>query len=191
MYKRQRVTRSVRLGALLDDADKETLTALGIDDPTQIDIEGMTTTAAGGVLLGLKSPVDSGGALIWHLADPDALLRTGALASAGLTLWGRVLLTVMADGEHVPGGIADLLELPDGTLLVTATASGAADPKSQDGALFHVAGIPGLSNPTLVHTFPGLKPEGVARTRTGDGLVVVFDTGAETPLWTEVPWSAT
>jgi len=186
-----RVTHSVRLGDLVDDAGKDTLAALGLGDPKALDIEGMTATAEGGLLLGLKSPVGPKGAQIWHLANPDVLLQTGDLSKAGLTLWGHVPLTIMADGEPTPAGIADLLELPDGTLLVAATASGAADPKSQDGALFKVAGQQGLPNPTLERTFPGLKPEGLARAASGENIVVVFDTGAQTPLWTELQWSAT
>ena len=34
------------------------------------------------------------------------------------------------------------------------------------------------------------KPEGLARSGSGDAIVIVFDAGAEAPLWMEQPWPA-
>jgi multidrug resistance efflux pump len=186
-----RATASVRLATLLDDAGAEALAQLGISDTATLDIEGMTATAAGGLLLGLKGPVGAQGeALVWQLPKPDALLATGEASAGGLSLWGRLPLTITADHRVVAAGIAELLELPDGTLLVAATAAGAVDPLSQDGALYRVHGPAGAAAPVLVQTFPGRKPEGLSRSAKGDAIAVVFDAGAGTPQWTELPWPA-
>lgn len=182
-----KATGSVSLAKLLDAS---TLGALALPDSNDLDIEGMTATAAGGLLLGLKGPVDGKGAPIWHMPDPDRVLANGALDSGDLVLFGHVPLTVRVNGAAVRGGISDLLELPSGELLVTATSAGAIDPRSQDGALFLVDDRSKLASPRLLWTFPALKPEGVALGPQSDALVLVFDAGAATPQWMEQPWPA-
>jgi hypothetical protein len=183
-----RVLASTSLADQLDAAGNQFLTTLGLTDTDDLDLEGLTSTRAGGLLFGVKQPVASDGAAIWHLADPAALLA-GNLAGAGLTRWGAVPLTVQAAGAPRPAGIADLLELADGTLLIASTASG-ADPTTQDGALWLATGKDGLASPRLLRTFPGLKPEGIALRHDGAALVVVFDTSAAPGLWMELPWPA-
>jgi multidrug resistance efflux pump len=186
-----RASAMVALAGLLDSAGRDTLAGLGLPGTADLDIEGMTATAAGGLLLGLKGPLGPRDeAQIWHLGRPDALLATGELAAGQLALWGRVPLTVQGDGANMPGGIADLLELPDGSLLIAATAAGSTDPTRQDGALYHVADRAGLAQPRLVRSFPGRKPEGLARSGSGNAIVIVFDAGADAPLWMEQPWPA-
>jgi multidrug resistance efflux pump len=185
-----RASAVVALAGLLDGAGRETLADLGLKSSADLDIEGMTVTATGGLLLGLKAPLGPrDDAQIWHLERPDALLAAGDLAAGQLKLWGRVPLTVSADGATAPGGISELLELPDGSLLISATATG-PEPTRQDGALYHVADRAGLAQPRLVRSFPGRKPEGLARSGSGDAIVIVFDAGAEAPLWMEQPWPA-
>ena len=184
-----RVLASTSLADQLDAAGKPFLTALGLTSTADLDLEGMTPTASGGLLLGLKQPLDAADrAPIWHLARPDQLLA-GNLADAGLTPWGAVSLTVQADGAPRPAGIADLLELADGTLLIASTASG-ADPTTQDGTIWLADGQAGLAAPRKLRSFPGLKPEGLALRQDGAALVVVFDTGAAPGLWMELPWPA-
>jgi multidrug resistance efflux pump len=183
------VTAHVSFAKLLDRLDAQGLAALGLDDTASLDIEGMTATRAGGLLIGLKAPVDLEGAPIWHLANPEALLAGGSISDAGLTLWGHVPLRVRADGADVAGGISELLELPDGRLLVATTAS-AGDPSTQDGTLYVVDGRAAIGTPTLVRTFEGLKAEGLAMNAAGDAIAIVFDTGAATPRWMELRWPA-
>ncbi len=184
-----RATGSVRLASLLEAAGASTLAALGVDDLDALDIEGMTATAAGGVLLGLKGPVDAEqGAAIWHLRAPEALLA-GDLAAAGLSLWGRVPLRVNADGREVPGGIADLLEL-DGELLIATTAALVDEPRTQDGAVVLASPREQAAAPRVLARFPGAKPEGLARNAAGDGFAIVFDAGDATPRWLEQRWPA-
>jgi hypothetical protein len=182
------VTTSVRLARVLEKADSGTLEALGVTDLDALDIEGMTATSEGGLLLGLKSPVD-GSAIVWHLGDPDGLLAGRSLADVGLRVWGRIPLRVVADGADAPAGIAELLELPDRSLLVAATSANPPDPSAQDGIVVHVA-RDRLDAPRRVLATPGLKPEGLALAPRGDAIAIVFDTGASTPLWMEMPWPA-
>jgi hypothetical protein len=150
----------------------------------------MTATAGGGLLIGLKQPLDAEGhAPLWHLPRPDALLAGESPTAAGLRRIGAVSLQVEADGESRPGGISELLELPDGSLLIATTASG-ADPPRQDGGLWHARGPDDLAGARLVRRFPGLKPEGLALAPDGAAVVIVFDTGAAAPQWMELPWPA-
>ena len=175
----------VHLARLLEGAGPDVLAGLGLAGLDDLDIEGMTATAGGGLLLGLKAPLGPRGALVWHLESPDALLATGRLAAGALSQRAQIPLTVTADGAAVPGGISELLELDDGTWMIAATASG-LDPRTQDGALFHVD--PDSAAPRRVRSFPGLKPEGLAQ--SGAALVVVFDAGDDTPQWMEQRWPA-
>lgn len=185
-----RATASVQLATRLEALGGEALAQLGLPDTALLDIEGMTPSAAGGLLLGLKGPVGPRGeALVWHLPFPERLLATGEASAGGLALWGRVPLTVVADGAPAPAGIAELLELPDGSLLIAATAAG-SEPQVQSGALYHVRGRDAAAEPVLVRTFPGMKPEGLSRSAEGDAIAVVFDAGGGTPQWTEHPWPA-
>lgn len=183
-----RVTASTELATALDAAGSERLAELGLVDTNTLDIEGITATRDGGLLVGLKSPLDDNGdAIVWHMAAPDRLLATGRLADGEVRPLLRVRLPITADGAQVGGGVSDLVELPDGDLLVTATAA-TGDPTSQDGALFRVTRATGAV--TLVRTFPGRKPEGVALGATGDTIAVVFDAGAGMSSWLELPWPA-
>jgi hypothetical protein len=186
-----RVTASVRLAKLLDESGADVLARLGLASTAELDIEGMTATTAGGLLLGLKGPLGPRNeAIVWHLPRPEELFATGEASAGGLAAWGTIPLTVTADGATAAGGIAELLELPDGTLLVAATAAGALEPASQSGALYRVDGRAGVATPALVRTFPGRKPEGLSRSADGAAITVVFDAGAGTPQWTEHPWPA-
>lgn len=185
-----RLAGRVHLAALLDAAPPELRARLGVEGTGALDLEGMTVTAAGGLLLGLKAPLSAEGrALIWHLPHPERLLAGEGLVAAGLAPWGSAPLTVTADGADAPGGVSELLELDDGSLLIAATASG-TDPATQSGALWHAKDRAGLAAPTRVRVFPGLKPEGLARSPGGDAIAVAFDTGDAAPLWMELPWPA-
>ncbi|MCY1070210.1 HlyD family efflux transporter periplasmic adaptor subunit [Nannocystis sp. RBIL2] len=180
---------SVSLAEQLE-RDPALLAALGLADTAELDLEGMTATAGGGLLLGLKQPLDAEQrAPIWHLPHPDALLAGATPSAAGLRRLGAVALRVETNGGPVPGGISELLELPDGSLLIAATASG-ADPQRQDGGLWHAAGIDDLAHARLLRRFPGLKPEGLALRPDGQAIVLVFDTGAAAPEWMELQWPA-
>ncbi len=185
-----RAEAQVRLAERLDEGGAALLSTLGLTDTQHLDIEGLTATARGGLLLGLKEPLDERGeAVIWHLPKPDALLSGSGAVEAGLQRLGTVPLRVRADGLDVPGGISDLLELPDGSLLLATTKSG-EDPGSQDGAVWHATSLDELAAAKKLVSFPGLKPEGLALRADDAAIVVVFDTGDAPPPWTEFPWSA-
>jgi hypothetical protein len=63
----------IRLAERLDEGGPALLATLGLTDTTALDLEGMTATSRGGLLLGLKEPLDERGeAVIWHLPQPDA-----------------------------------------------------------------------------------------------------------------------
>lgn len=185
-----RVEAQVRLAERLDEGGAPLLATLGLTDTQHIDLEGLTATARGGLLIGLKEPLDERGqAVIWHLPRPDSLLAGASAAEAGLQRLGTVPLRLTADGKDVAGGISDLLELPDGSLLLATTKSG-EDPQSQDGAVWHAPGLDELASARRLVSYPGLKPEGLALRADDAAIVVVFDTGDAPPPWTEFPWSA-
>lgn len=181
-----RVDGEVHLAELLD-ADSVQATALGLSEGTRhLDIEGLATRA-GALYLGLKAPLDAQGkALIWRIASPASLFDKKSLANAGASTWARVRVDVEVEGKPTPGGISDLLFLPDGKLVITSTPSTA---DGDAGALWRVdAPESGALAPNLVKKFPGLKPEGVTPSLSPDKLMVVFDTGGGAPLFEEIPW---
>jgi hypothetical protein len=148
----------------------------------KLDIEGMALDEDGGLLLGLKSPVDKQGkAIIWKVRSPKLLAKRG-LRSEDITRVGAPELTVSADGKRVPGGVSELLRLPDGTLLLASTASD-LDPETQSGALY----LSDKGSVKKLRTFKGEKPEGLAYSNDGRSIVVSFDRGAQVPAWTIIP----
>lgn len=181
-----RVDGEAHLAELLD-ADSVQATALGLPNGTRnLDIEGLTTRG-GSLYLGLKAPLDvQGKALIWKIASPSALFEGKPLANSGASLWAHARVDVEVDGKNTPGGISDLLFLPNGTLVLTSTPS-VAD--GEGGAVWRVdAPEAGVLNPVLVKRFPGLKPEGISQSLSQDKLMVVFDTGGGAPLFEEILW---
>lgn len=179
---------AVHLVGLLEGLAPEKLEELGLADTKRLDVEGLAVYE-GALLLGLKSPLDADGrAILWRLERPEELFETGRLDPSRLRVWAKVGLEVEADGRPAPAGIADLLALPDGTLVLAATAA-AGDPDRQSGALFQVhEPAPGNLDARRFRVFEGHKPEGLALSPSPGRLVVAFDTGGADPLWTEIPW---
>lgn len=183
-----RVDGSVRFAELLAGLSPTERAALGIEDMDALNIEGLTRDGAG-LLIGLKGPVDAEGrAPIWRLARPEVLVRTGSLDGAGLEMWGRVHLQVEAEGQTVPGGIASLLRLPDGRLLIGATASGIKT-QNQSGSLWVATrDDAGEITARRVQIFAGLKPEGLALSPQPGRIIVAFDADTDQPSWIDIPW---
>ena len=183
-----RVNGTVHLATLLDALSPERKEALGVDEAAELDIEGLCAHE-GGLLIGLKSPLRGDGkAMVWRLDRPDRLFDTGSLEDAGIAPWGALKMSVLADGKDVPAGISEILSLPDGALLIAATAASGNPDKQVGGLWWAGAGEDGLLNAVKVRDFEGLKPEGLALSPTPGRLVVTFDTGGDAPLWTELPW---
>lgn len=184
--------RKVHLAKLLDKLPVEKLKALGLNDTKDLDIEGMTKTARGGLLIGLKSPLDEdGNALIWHLKKPKTLFQTKNLDQGELKLFGKVRLEVKADGSNAKGGISELLELDDRSLLITATLAVGDAKKSQTSSLWHSGRTVG-ENKALgakkLRDFPNRKAEGMSFSADGKHIVVVFDAGSKNPDWAKIKW---
>jgi multidrug resistance efflux pump len=195
-----RVDGEVHLAELLD-ADPARATALGLPEGTRaLDIEGLAFQG-GALYFGLKAPLDAqGNAMIWRAASPSALFDArptatarvaddkgpGRLADAGLSLWARARVDVELDGKPTPGGISDLLFLPDGSLAMTSTPSTADGAAGAIWQVEHPAS--GALTPRLVRRFPGLKPEGISPSLSPGKLMIVFDAGSETPSFQELPW---
>lgn len=186
-----RATAEVHLAELLDAAGPAVLSQLGLPGGTRaLEIEGMAYRD-GALYFGLKAPLDpQGNAMIWKLAAPRVLFETKRLDGAGLSLWARARVDVELAGAGAraptPGGISDLCFLPDGSLAIASTPS-AADGAA--GAVWRVARPEaGILLPQLLQRFPGLKPEGLSPALSSGKVLVVFDTGAETPSFAELPW---
>jgi hypothetical protein len=178
----------VHLADLLEGVSDEFRAGLGLKDTSMLDIEGMTTRN-GSILIGLKAPLDANGrAIIWKMDFPERLFETGELQNCGLSLWTSVKLEVKADGVRVPGGISELLALPDGTMIIGATASG-INARTQDGAVyFSKSPTDGTTYARRVNEFGGLKPEGLALSPHPGRFAIVFDRGSDDPSWLELPW---
>jgi multidrug resistance efflux pump len=184
-----RAEAEMRLVSLIEAAGEAEMAKLGLPSGTrELEIEGMTYFQ-GALYFGLKAPLDAqGNAIVWKAPDPKALFTSTQLSSTGLSLWAHARLEAEVDGRPVAGGISELLFLPDGSLILTSTAS-KEQGTTESGKLWRVSlPAPGALSPQLVKSFPGLKPEGLCLTPTPGKLAVVFDTGASTPMWMEIPW---
>ena len=176
-----RAEHAVALASLLDEAPIAVRSTLGVPDTRQLDIEGLAWRG-GSLYLGLKAPLDEQGrAMIWKVEAPDKLLA-GDLGGARITRWGSVLIPVEVDGRPMPGGIADLLFTSDTTLVVAATASGVSA-KHQTGEVYTVTRTGEALVPTLLRSFPDLRPEGLAQVPDSTQIAVVFDRGRDAPMW--------
>ncbi|MGK3984804.1 HlyD family efflux transporter periplasmic adaptor subunit [Sorangium sp. So ce136] len=202
-----RVDGEIHLAEVLDAAPARAA-ALGLPGGTRaLDIEGLAFRQ-GALYLGLKAPLDpQGNAMIWRIAAPGALFgdESPALVTAAggpkrqraegearrfeaarVALWARARVDVELAGRPTPGGISELLFMPDGSLAVTST------PSTEDGdagALWRVdRPEAGVLAPRLVQRFPGLKPEGLAPSLAAGALMVVFDAGSAAPSFQELPW---
>ena len=188
------VSGMVYLWKLLATVPSEQLGKLGItrESLNRINFEGLAAHPAGGLLIGLKAPLDDQGrALIWHVRYPKRLVDQSSLAAGELTRWAAVALKCSdrAGTQHA-AGVAELLWLPDGGLLVAATTSDSRK-RSQAGALWHIRDPTvrdGVLSAAKWRAYPALKPEGLALTPDGNAVAVVFDLGNKEPMWAELPW---
>ncbi|MBI4516368.1 MAG: HlyD family efflux transporter periplasmic adaptor subunit [Deltaproteobacteria bacterium] len=159
---------------LLARIESDRRAELGVS--VQLDIEGMAWHA-GGLLLGLKSPLDAAGrARLWYLADADSLLAaTEPPAEYGekLSLFGALALPSCASGAA--GGISDLY-LEGKRLYVLSTLS--EGPAC--GSAWRVDLPLGQASPHKLADWPDLRPEGIARAGSGP-LLIAFDNGAAVP----------
>ena len=183
------VTGEVHIAEALDGADASLRARLGLESGTrELEIEGLAVRA-GAAYFGLKAPLDAAGnAMIWRLPDVRGAFDAERFDPDRLELWARVPLRAQAGGADVAAGISDLLFLPDGTLLLTATPA-AGDGATESGCIVHVAHAqPGLLVPRVVRTFPGMRPEGLSIAPAPGRFLVVFDAGEADPFWIDLPW---
>ncbi|AUX26485.1 hypothetical protein SOCEGT47_070540 [Sorangium cellulosum] len=202
-----RVDGAIHLAEVLDAAPARAA-ALGLPDGTRaLDIEGLAFRQ-GALYLGLKAPLDpQGNAMIWRIESPGALFGEGSASpvkvavardkgaadearrfdAARVSLWARARVDVELAGRPTPGGISDLVFMPDGALAITSTPSTA---DGDAGALWRVdRPEAGALSPRLVQRFPELKPEGISPSLTPGKLMIVFDAGSAAPSFQEVSWS--
>lgn len=167
-------------------AARAPLAAAGVPADAPLDIEALAYRD-GALFVGLKSPLSpAGGAIILRLAEPAPAARRGRIPDGALTRWAEVPLCVEAAAGRVCQGLADMLFLDDGSLCAAANAP-KGGPRDGGGGIWWIPAPIGAAAPRLLHRFPGLKPEGIARAPDGRSIVVVFDRDQEPPLWTELP----
>jgi hypothetical protein len=181
-----RVTGELDLTTARDaDGGGSLLELAGLPADGRLDIEAITYRE-GALLIGLKSPLTArDGAVILRLASPVAALRAGKLPPGSVTRLWEVALYVKK--HHVPQGVADMLSLSDGSLMLLANSPKGRE-KDGGGALYHFE--PGDGEPRLLRRFKGLHPEGVTLSADGKDLVLVFDANREPPLWMHWPLPA-
>jgi hypothetical protein len=171
--------------AALGGLSSVALAELGLRDLRDLEIEGMTATKRGGLLLGLKRPLSpTNRAYLWHFKRPDEFIATGILHASDIELYSEVSLPLEAAGKETFGGVSELLEAADGSLLVAATPS-ENDEGGQRGAVFLVSD--GASARRL-WAFPDRKPEALAFYPGGAKLLILFDEGEGPPLFAEAAW---
>jgi len=180
------------VASLADSLNQEDPTfhvKLGLSLGTRdLEIEAMTFYQ-GELYLGLKAPQDKEGyALIWKMKSPRSFLESGDIKKAELSLWGRVKAPAKSDGRLVPGGLSELLFLPDGGLLFTSTPSRSDGVRATGFLSFIKKPEGGVMQAKVIEEFEGHKPEGLSLSPTPGQVMIVFDAGQQTPSWIQVPW---
>ncbi len=160
------------------------LTIARLDPNGSLDIEGLAYRQ-GALFVGLKSPLTVGGAAtILRLDQAVEAVRSGRIAPGSLTRLRVASLDASRPSGAIHRGISDLLALPDGSMVVLANSPKGL-PSDGGGAMFWLR--PGTGPASLMHEYPGLKPEGVTVSADGKELVLVFDNDLNPPLWVRVP----
>ena len=179
-----RVMGQLDLTTAQDRNGRGLLEIAGLDPSGKLDIEALTYRQDA-LLVGLKAPLTSQGtAVILRLETPARALQTGRIEPGTLTRFKELNLGAKRAGGTIGRGIADLLSLPDGSIVVLAN-SPKGMPADGGGAMFWLKRD--ASTAVLLHVYPGLKPEGVTLAEDGKGLVVVFDNNLLPPKWTRCP----
>jgi multidrug resistance efflux pump len=177
---------TLHLYELLEGLDETTRANLGISELELIDIEGMTWHNEA-LYLGLKAPLHNNMATIWRLDAPEEAFARGQLSEGQLSRYAQIEFPLGSGSQSTYGGIAELLFLPDGSLLVAANPI--EDGATAPGGLFVVKNPDDAPRAVLLHEFPRRRPEGLALSPRAGHVMIVFDRGAENPEWLEVPWS--
>ena len=141
-------------------------------EAASLDMEGLAVDGRG-LLLGFKSPLLRGRAVILRIHDRDALFRGAPLTASGVSLWRAVALELPGSGARC--GISDLL-VHEGRVHVLGTA---VTEGGSGGAWWTLDPRTGAAR--LVRAFPGLKPEGIAHDPVTGGFRVAFDEGGKRP----------
>jgi hypothetical protein len=182
-----RVIGRVDLTEARDSQGRGLLSFAGLDENGRLDIEALAYNK-NELYIGLKSPLTThGGAVILRLENPVAVLRSGRLPPGALTRFTETSLRV--DGPTGPAfqGLSDMIFLSDGSLIILGN-SPKGMPTDGGGALWWLRN-PGSKAraPTLLHRYPGLKPEGITVAADGTSLIIVFDRGQAPPWWSRWP----
>jgi hypothetical protein len=185
-----RVLGRVDLTEARDTDGRGLLGLAGLDESGRLDIEALAYREKA-LYIGLKSPLTAGGgAVILRLADPAAALHAGRISPGALTRFAEVSLRVESPAGPVPQGLADLLFLSDGSLVLLGNSPKGLVPDG-GGALWWLRHPgPGTHTPTLLHRYSGLKPEGVSLAADGRSLIIVFDLvdqKRDPPRWSRWP----
>ncbi|MEO6095481.1 MAG: DUF3616 domain-containing protein, partial [Fibrobacteria bacterium] len=142
-----------------------------------LDIEGLAWRN-GSLLLGCKSPLLDGKAVILELAHADEVLGGGGSGKTAIGIWKALELKDRETGK--PCGISDLL-LVDGDAYILST--GSAGEKEDQGA--HLGELwrlrAGTMQPDRLRGFGGGKPEGIAYRPADKSFFVAFDNGSQRP----------
>lgn len=158
------------------------LEVAGLDPAGALEIEGISASGTA-LLVGLRSPLTtSGEAVILRVDRVADAFRAGRIPAGSVTMFRS--LDLSNRGGTARRGVSDLLDLPDGSLVLLANSpKGGAD--DGGGALYWLR--PGNRTPTVLREFPRLRPEGVTLAEDGRSLMVVFDSGSDLPRWASLP----
>lgn len=189
---------AVSLAQLLADLTPEELVRLGLGAKEPgfkkgvanfdrlLDIEALATDGSD-LLLGLKAPAPAGGALVWRLRNPKALFAASNPRLAPGQLEALPPLPVSAPlGHAMPVGLSDLHAVGPGRWLALTVAQVVSDDAKVGSTLWQISLHNNAWRVQRVADFAGLHAEGVSLGPTPGVAWVVFDQGAQTPLWTQV-----
>lgn len=139
------------------------------------------------LLIGLKSPIGTGGPLIWRLRNPKALMTAAQPRLSPGQLVALPPLPVSAPlGYSGPVGLSDLHPVGPGRWLALTVAEVPDSAPKIGSTLWLIALHDATWRVQRLADFAGMHAEGVSLGPQPGVAWVVFDQGAETPLWTKV-----
>lgn len=140
----------------------------------EIDIESHFIRR-GELYIGLKNPqAHRHQAMVLNLGSVEVLLREKRIE--GLSLWRMIDFSILGSEALLSD-----MQLRGNDLYLTTTSD-----KGTPGALWHLDVV--TETLTLMDSFAGVKPEGLALKPDNEGLLVVFDQGEDSPLFYEGPF---
>ncbi len=124
------------------------------------------------LFLGFKSPLLSENSAILKITGIDNLFKSNSMDGSEIKLWKQMLLKDQISKNLFR--ISDIQFYSDDLYVLSCCTSG---DEPIEGRLWVLRA--GSSNPEVVKSFPGVKPEGIAFDLASKSIIITFDNGSK------------